>query len=121
MNNMKEIAQNLSKILEDIKTKPVVVKTVAKVEEALKGETLNENDVAVEIFKTVVDNAPTGIDPTSVGEALLIAATTKAEETNTSTRQVIESVFDYLIKVIETAQGSLEEQEKLISNTTETS
>lgn len=121
MRDMKQIANDLSKLLEDIKAKPVAAKTVAKVEEAPQGVTPDENDVAVEIFKTVIDNAPAGIDPSSIGEALLIAATTKAEETNAPTRQVIESVFDYLIKVIETAQGSLEEQEKLVSNTTETS
>lgn len=121
MSRMNQIASDLSKLLEDVKAKPVVVKESAKLEAAQQGVTPEENSVAIDIVKIVIANAPAGTDPSSIGEALLIAAQAKAEETNTSTRQVVESVFDYLIKAIETAQGSLDEQELLTSNTTETS
>src|SRR5277367_1649112 len=98
--DMKMIAADLSKLLEDVKEKPVIVKTTAKLEAASQGVTPEENSVAIDIVKIVIANAPVGTDPSSIGEAFLIAAQTKAEETNTSTRQVVESVFDYLIEAI---------------------
>lgn len=106
-SDMNKIANELSSLLETVKVKPVV-KQEAKTE-APKGITEDHSTVALEIVKTVFENAPTGIDPSSFGDALIVAAEIKAEETKLTTVQVMESVIDYLIKTIESAQGSLEE------------
>ena len=111
MTDLKQIAGNLAKLLEDTKTKQVIVKEGVTAE--AHKETKEEFDVAIEVVKAIFDNATVGLDPLSVGEALLFAAEVKAEETNTPTRQVVESVIDFLIKSIESAQLSLDESEEL--------
>jgi CO dehydrogenase/acetyl-CoA synthase alpha subunit len=110
MPNMKQIASDLSKLLEETKTKQVIIKESIAAE--APKETKENFDVAIEVVKTVFDNAYMGLDPTEVGEALLFAAEVKAEETKTSPRQIVESVVDYLIKSIESAQLSLDESEE---------
>lgn len=103
---MGKIAGDLSKLLGEIKIKPVIV-SEQEITSSIKD--INLKEAAIEIARIVFVNAPTGTDSSILGEALSVAAAAKADEYNIESRVVLEAVIAYLISAVESATSELTE------------
>lgn len=100
-NTLSEMASDLSKLLSEVKVKPVIVAEN-------KTPPVDTAKLASEITALVFKTAPLGSSPSLVAEALIHASTVKATEHKLSAKEVFEATIDYCIKMVESAQNKLD-------------
>lgn len=103
-----EMAGDLSKILSEVKVKPIVVKEekAAPIPETPKVDT---REVAREVVAAVFGSVTPGTKALDIGHAIHLACEEVAGSKKLTKDQVFEAVMTYCIEAVESAQNLLED------------
>lgn len=101
-----EMASDLSKLLEEVKVKPIIVKEQAAepMAQPEAPKTVDTRDLARQVVGEVFGKAPKGIRSDQVGLTLHYACDAVAVEHSLTRDEVFAAVMEYCIGAIETAQ-----------------